>query len=103
MDPATVGVFIPVVALMIPIVAIWTKHRQTIERMRLDAETRRRAEMDEVEKLRSEVKELKEIVYQQTLAIDSFLTEQRSLAGGASGGMETEVQQRLSINQESRG
>ncbi|HCE01389.1 MAG TPA: hypothetical protein DER07_10135 [Armatimonadetes bacterium] len=103
MDPAVVAVFIPVVALMIPITAIWTKHRQTIERMRLEAKNQKRAELDEVEKLRSEVKELKEIVYQQTLAIDSFLMEQRRLGGGASGGTETEVQQRLSINQESRG
>ncbi|MFN3683445.1 MAG: hypothetical protein ACK41F_05860 [Fimbriimonadaceae bacterium] len=102
MEPEIVALFIPVLALMIPIVAIWTKHRQTIERMRLDAKNQKRAELEEVEKLRSEVKELKEIVFQQTLALDSFLSEQRRIGAGASGGVETEVQQRLSVNHESR-
>ncbi|MEJ5171220.1 MAG: hypothetical protein WHU10_09540 [Fimbriimonadales bacterium] len=90
------------IALLIPISAIVTKHRQTIERMRLEARSRESANSAEVEKLRSEVRELKEIVYQQTLAMDSILSEHRRLGGGSAAGVATEVQQRLSVNQEPR-
>jgi hypothetical protein len=31
-----IGVFIPIIALMIPIVAIWAKHQQKMMQMRLD-------------------------------------------------------------------
>ena len=31
------GLLIPILALMIPIVAIWTKHQQSLERMRIEA------------------------------------------------------------------
>lgn len=33
MDPGIIGVFIPIIALMIPIVAIWTKHQQKLAEM----------------------------------------------------------------------
>lgn len=34
------GVLIPIIALMIPIVVIWTKHKRQIEAMRMEHETR---------------------------------------------------------------
>lgn len=34
MDAGTVGVFIPIVAMLIPIVAIWTRHQQKMAEMR---------------------------------------------------------------------
>ena len=37
MDAGTVGVFIPIIALMIPIVAIWTKHQQKLAEMQIGA------------------------------------------------------------------
>ena len=37
MDPAALGVFIPIIALMIPIVAIWTRHQQRLVQMKLDS------------------------------------------------------------------
>ncbi|MFN4134524.1 MAG: hypothetical protein ACK4G2_02650 [Novosphingobium sp.] len=37
MGPAEIGALIPVVALCIPIVAIWTKHRQKIAEMQIRA------------------------------------------------------------------
>ncbi|MFN3423673.1 MAG: hypothetical protein ACK4UL_11235 [Novosphingobium meiothermophilum] len=37
MGPAEIGALIPVVALCIPIVAIWTKHRQKIAEMQIKA------------------------------------------------------------------
>ena len=33
MDASTIGVFIPIIALSIPIVAIWTKHRKDMMQM----------------------------------------------------------------------
>ena len=35
MDPATLGTLIPIVALCIPIVAIWTKHQQKLAEMNI--------------------------------------------------------------------
>lgn len=37
MNPATLGTLIPIIALIIPIVAIWTKHRQKIVEMQIKA------------------------------------------------------------------
>ncbi|MFN3468498.1 MAG: hypothetical protein ACK4Z7_02250 [Novosphingobium sp.] len=37
MGPAEIGALIPVVALCIPIVAIWTRHRQKIAEMQIRA------------------------------------------------------------------
>jgi hypothetical protein len=44
MDPAQLGVMIPIIALMIPIVAIWTKHQQKIAEMQLGATAEQTAE-----------------------------------------------------------
>ena len=43
-DPATIGVFIPIVALSIPIMAIWTKHRKEVLRMQIDATAEKAAQ-----------------------------------------------------------
>lgn len=37
MGPETIGPLIPIIALMIPIVAIWTKHRTKIAEMQINA------------------------------------------------------------------
>jgi hypothetical protein len=37
MGPETIGPLIPIIALMIPIVAIWTKHRTRIAEMQINA------------------------------------------------------------------
>lgn len=37
MDPGVIGVFIPIIALMIPIVAIWTRHQQKLAEMQTSA------------------------------------------------------------------
>ena len=44
MDPGVIGVFIPIIALMIPIVAIWTKHRKEMMRMQIDATAEKAAQ-----------------------------------------------------------
>ncbi len=37
MTPQILGVMVPIIALMIPIVAIWTKHKQKIAEMQIGA------------------------------------------------------------------
>lgn len=44
MDAGSLGVMIPIIALMIPIVAIWTKHQQKIAEMQLGATAEHTAE-----------------------------------------------------------
>ena len=44
MDPGTIGVFIPIIALSIPIVAIWTKHRKDMMEMQFKATAEKAAQ-----------------------------------------------------------
>ena len=44
MDPGVIGVFIPIIALMIPIVAIWTRHQQKIAQMNIQTTAQATAE-----------------------------------------------------------
>jgi hypothetical protein len=60
MDPGVIGVFIPIIALSIPIVAIWTKHRQKIAEMHINATANQTAE--KAAQYASHVKELEDRV-----------------------------------------
>lgn len=67
MDPAIVGVFIPIVALMIPIVAIWTKHQQKIAEMQINATAENTAEKaaqyaSQIQRLEDRVQVLERII-----------------------------------------
>ena len=44
MDPAQIGVMIPIIALMIPIVAIWNKHQQKLAEMQIGSTAEQTAE-----------------------------------------------------------
>jgi hypothetical protein len=67
---------IPITALMIPIVAILTQHqRRMAEIMRQNTPQG----VHEIAELRREVAQLKEIVNQQALQMDDFLTKQGQL------------------------
>ena len=60
MDPGIIGVFIPIIALSIPIIAIWTKHKQKIAEMQISATADHTAE--KAAQYASHVKELEERV-----------------------------------------
>ncbi|MFN4241125.1 MAG: hypothetical protein ACK4E5_10870 [Erythrobacter cryptus] len=67
MDPASLGVMIPIVALLIPIVAIWTKHQQKIAEMQLGATAEQTAEKaaqyaSQIQRLEDRVQVLERIV-----------------------------------------
>ncbi|MBZ0213870.1 MAG: hypothetical protein K8H99_08740 [Nitrospirae bacterium] len=82
-----IAVMIPIVALMIPIVAILSAHQQKMAR--IIHETRNSGQDVEVQRLRSEVEQLKQLVHQQTIAIDNL----SSLPAKQSS--QTELQSRL--------
>lgn len=67
MDPGVIGVFIPIIALMIPIVAIWTKHQQKLAEMQIGATAEHTAEKaaqyaSQIQRLEDRVQVLERIV-----------------------------------------
>jgi hypothetical protein len=67
MDPAQIGVMIPIIALMIPIVALWTKHQQKMAEMQVGATAEQTAEKaaqyaSHIQRLEDRVQVLERIV-----------------------------------------
>ena len=72
MNPGIVALLIPIMALMIPIVAILTKHQKEMaELMRQDRQSLGDARVDA---LQSQIADLKDLVHQQTIALDRMNT-----------------------------
>ena len=62
-----IGVFIPIIALMIPIIAIWTKHQQKLAEMNVSSTAQATAEQaaqyaSKVQQLEDRVRVLERIV-----------------------------------------
>lgn len=76
-EPAVLALFIPILALMIPIIVVLLKHQQRMAEILHTSNNQVRN--PEIEMLRFEVQELKQLVNQQTLAMDTFLDRQRQL------------------------
>lgn len=66
-SPEVIGPMCGVVALMIPIVAILVKHQQRMAEI-----LHRSAPSPEVDAMRREIADLKALVHQQTIQIDSL-------------------------------
>jgi hypothetical protein len=67
MDAGTLGVMIPIIALIIPIVAIWTKHQQKMAEMQVDTTAQHTAEKaaqyaSHIQRLEDRVQVLERIV-----------------------------------------
>ena len=67
MDVAQMGVMIPIIALLIPIVAIWTKHQQKMAEMQVGSTAEQTAEkaaqyVDQIQRLEDRVQVLERIV-----------------------------------------
>ena len=89
----SVGVFIPIIALMIPIVAIWTKHQQKLAEMNVQTTAQATAEkaaqyVSKVQDLEDRVRVLERIVtdrgYDVATQIEA-LRDQRSVEARDSG------------------
>lgn len=67
MDVAQMGVMIPIIALLIPIVAIWTKHQQKMAEMQVGSTAEQTAEkaaqyVGQIQRLEDRVQVLERIV-----------------------------------------
>ena len=67
MEPGVIAVFVPIVGMMIPIVYILAKHQQKMA----EIVHSNRMPSPEVESLRREVAEMKALLHQQVIALDS--------------------------------
>ena len=88
-----IGVFIPIIALMIPIVAIWTKHQQKLAEMQIETTASASAEKaaqyaTQIQRLEDRVQVLERIVtdkgYDVATQIEA-LRDQRTVEGADSG------------------
>lgn len=68
MPEEVIPLFIPIIIFMIPIVAILTKHQQRMTELLHGSSGNRQ----DVETLRKEIQELKALVHQQTIQLDSL-------------------------------
>ncbi len=93
MDAGTVGVFIPILALSIPIIAIWTTHQRKLAEMQLDKTASASAEKaaqyaTQIQRLEDRVQVLERIVtdkgYDVATQIEA-LRDARSIDDPASG------------------
>ncbi len=82
-----IAIMIPIIALMIPIVAILSAHQQKMAR--IIHENKNSGNDLEVQRLRSEVEQLKQLVHQQTIAIDNLSSLPRQASS------QSELQSRL--------
>lgn len=80
-EPGQIAIFIPIIALMIPIVGMLVRHQQKMAEIMHSS----RASLPEVEMLRREVADLKGLVHQQSIEIDSLSDWRKALPGTQSG------------------
>lgn len=76
-DAESIAVLIPIVALMIPIVVVLTKHQQRMTEL-LRQNNVQQPNM-EMESLRQEMRMLRETVHQQTIQMDTMLSARSTL------------------------
>lgn len=77
MNSGVIALFIPILALLIPIVAILVAHQQRMAQIIHQGHGAKGA--TEIDALRSEVRELKELLHQQSIAMDNLVTHQTKL------------------------
>lgn len=78
--PEVLALMIPIIALLIPIVAIMSAHQQKMARIMAENASQLNGEQNELSRLRQDVYELKQVVNQQAIMMDDFLSSQKALA-----------------------
>ena len=71
-----IWVMIPLTALLIPIVVVFTKHQQRMAEIYHQGS----AERNEIAALGNEIRELKTLVHQQAITLDNLAATQRALS-----------------------
>ncbi len=75
------ALMIPIVALMIPIVAILSHHQRRMAELIHQRNPAINSHSGQIEALRQEVSELKQLVHQQMIAVDNMASGQRKAMG----------------------
>jgi hypothetical protein len=68
-----VAIMIPILALLIPVVAILTKHQQRMAEL-IHGGDQNRQSSQEILALRHEIAELRSLVHQQSIAVDNLVS-----------------------------
>lgn len=76
--PGVLALFIPITIFMIPIIAILTHHQRKMAELHRQGQPL--GQPNEIAEMRRELQQLKEIVAQQAIQMDDFLSAQRKLA-----------------------
>lgn len=80
LDPGVIGAFIPIMGIVAGIVAILVKHQQKMaELIHQNPQP-----LADVEMLRREVAEMKQLMHQQMIQVDTLIAQQSMLAPKAS-------------------
>ena len=93
--PETLAVFIPIIALMIPIVAILVNHQRKMAEI-IHGGTNSAAQA-ELYQLRGEVAELRERVNQQAIQLDGVRSQVREIGSGSSLSGNSDLSSRLNL------
>jgi|GEM_PF-1441701 len=87
------GIIIPALVFLIPIIAILTRHQQKMTMLMRDRDQSAFSNQQQDSRLLHEIAQLRQLVAQQSIAIDDLSTQQRELSRKLDA--EGEVRQRL--------
>lgn len=90
LNPANLGVLVAIVAMLIPIVAILTAHQRKMAE--IIHQNQARQGYGEIETLRQEMRELKQLIHQQAISLEDIRTRQALTQAAPAQG---EIQTRL--------
>ena len=71
------GVLVPIVALSIPLVKILSRHQTQMAQI-IHGQSQQNASANETSELKEEVRQLRELMHQQTIALDNLRDEVKS-------------------------
>lgn len=72
LDPAVIAMFVPVIGMMIPIVAILVRHQQRMAEIIHSGQATSGPLQAQIDTMRREIAELRQLVHQQTIALDTL-------------------------------
>jgi hypothetical protein len=84
LGPEMIAVFIPVIAMCIPIVVVLTKHQQKMAEL---LHGNQGSNAEETYRLRAEVNQLRDLVARQTIALDDLRSSVRTFEMQTSSSM----------------
>ncbi len=90
MRPEFLGILIPLAALSIPVIRILTRHQAQMAQI-IHGQSQNQGNSQETAQLRDEVRQLRELMHQQTIALDNLRDDVKAASVGS-------VQARLTEN-----